>query len=368
MTLALGELDAVTRKHMLAALEDDAASGRLAMPALLTREGRKGYVNCLRDAVRDGNEVTLAQSLQNPAWWKKRDGHGSPVVIEQAAAMLATTEFGTLYTAGMCLRLMREGERQCRIYLAGPEQEPRCVGFHLEGAVVNVSDVIMGYRRDDRPALRIPFAPGCCHSICRVDDTVARRCPECGSPLHYSPASQTYSCPVCAHATALEDMLREQGIASGRKGVARGTGAAPPASTLPNSPEDPVLLAICAKGHIVDSMVTRPSAYHDMSCPTCGNPVCVSCPECDCPIRRVPIGAAVYPLSGHARPPHYCTKCAARFPWATRTHRMRSKWSGMQKRLSDNPWIRAHTGAILTAITTIAGIITIATLIHQFWD
>jgi len=364
MTLELKELDSVTRGHMLAALEDDVASGRLEVPPLLTREGRSAYVGCLRDAVRRGNEVTLARSLQDSAWWRELDGDGVPVEIGQAAAGLAATEFGALYTAGRCIRLLKEGERQCRIYLAGSEPEPECVGTRVEGAVVSVSDVLMGHRGDGRSALRIPFSPSCRHSICRVDDVVAQRCPRCDAPMYYGVITQTYFCAACKHSITRGEMLRDQGILARRQGVAKDTGAAPPPDTLHNSPERPVLLAACAKGHIVDSMVVEPSVYLGAFCATCGRPIAVSCPGCGSPIRRVPAGAPVFPLPDHARPPNYCTKCAARFPWATRARQVRHMCSDAWGRLCGIRWVRRNSGVIRIVIV-LASLITGAIGISQ---
>jgi len=375
MTLKLRELDNITRGHMLAALEDDVMSGRLEMPGLLSREGRGAYVECLREAVRNGNEVTLARSLQDPALWKRRDGYGVPVDIEHAAMTLATTEFGTLYTVGMCLRLEEEGVRQCRVYLAGTEPRSDCVGVHLEGAVVSVSDVLMGHRRYDRPALRIPFAPGCCHSICRMGAVTGKSCPACGAPLRYDPFAQAYSCSSCKRTTTYEKMLRGHGSPGMRQRGAMRTGSSPPPGSLPNTDKEPVLLAICAKAHIVDSMVVEPSAYRGMFCPACSGHIAMSCPKCEHPIRRVPMGAPMTPLPAHAKPPLYCMKCAAGFPWATRARRARHKCSDMWGRLSLVPWIRNHYKPIVMIIVvagTVVGIVTdvitgILTAIAQYW-
>lgn len=361
MILALDELDGVTRRHMLAALEEGASSGRLEMPEQLTREGRKEYVSCLREAARDGNNLTLARSLLNPAWWRERDGDGAPVAMERAAARLAATGFAALYTAGMCLRLVKEGVQQCCIYHAGSEPEPECLGSRLEGAVVNVSDVQRGHTGDGRPAMRIPFSPDCCHTICRIGSVMTPRCPECGGSLYYGAITQKYSCVACMYTTTHEDMLCNPVTQRPRRGSARATEPSPPPDTLVNSPERPVLLAVCARGHIANSMVTEPSAYSGAMCSSCSRPVSVSCQECGSPIRREPAGASVSPLPDHARPPNYCTRCAARFPWATRARRARHMCSDAWGRLCGVPWVRNYSKAIITAIMVIGSIIAIIT-------
>lgn len=367
MTLALDELDAVTRRHMLAALEDDAASGRLEIQGLLTHEGRKKYVECLRDAVRSGNELTLARSLQNPAWWEERDGHGAPAAIERAAARLAATSFAALYTAGMCLRLAKEGERLCRIYHAGTGAEPECPGSRLEGAVVSVSDVLVWCKRNDRSGLRIPFAPDCCHSICRIGSVMTPSCPECGTSLCYGAITQKYSCVACMYTTTHEEMLRNPATRGPRRVRAGAMGHSPPSVTLVNSSESPVLLAICARGHIVDSMVGEPSAYSGKFCPTCGHLVSVSCHECGSRIRQEPVGAPVSALPAGARPPNHCTECAARFPWATRTRCARQMCSDAWERLCGVPWVRRHSKAICTVIFVGAAITGVVNFVLQFW-
>lgn len=366
MTLMLKDLDAITRGHMLAVLEDDAASGRLEMPELLTREGLSAYVNCLRDAAQHGDERTLARSLQNPAWWKKRDGRGTHVEVEQASVRLATTEFVTLYTDGMYIRLKEEGEQLCRVYLAGSEPEPNCAGSRLEGKVVRMSNMLMWHEGEGRPIPRIPFSPDCRHTICRIDSAMAPRCPECGAPLYYGAITQKYSCVACMHTTTHEEMLRNPVTPKPRRGPARATEPSLPPDTLANPPERPVLLAICAKGHIVDSMVIEPSAYHGKFCPECSRPISVYCPACSSPIRRTPLGAPATFLPAGAKPPQHCMECAARFPWATRLRQARHSCSAAWGRLCGMARTRKIVGWVLMAIMVTGAIIAIVEYIPKW--
>jgi len=161
------ELDEATRGHMMGALEEDEAAG-VIWSRLLSDHGLEMYPQLMREAIRQGDETTLEASLMDPSLWKTHDSGGKRAPVGANSRRLAVTEFGIMYTRGLCRRLRAEGETQCVIYRAGPAAEPRCECTALEGLPVTIDELLANHRRYGGPGLRVPFGPSCHHSIRRV--------------------------------------------------------------------------------------------------------------------------------------------------------------------------------------------------------
>jgi hypothetical protein len=136
----------------------------------------------MRDALVEGNEISLTQALTVASLWSPtreshRNGrvHISPRTdVESDALRLAHTEFLTWYVRGFARRLIDEGEEDCVVYRAAPAWEPRAECLAHEGRTFSVRAIYTGHRvrywpPPGRPeAFSIPAGPECHHAIRRV--------------------------------------------------------------------------------------------------------------------------------------------------------------------------------------------------------
>lgn len=167
MPMDFRDLDGTTRKHMMEAFEEDEAAGRLR-PRLLNGPGLEAYPGMLREAIRSGNEETLEADLADSSLWREHDRSHKRVPFKASSRRLALTEFGIMYTRGLCLRLKAEGETQCRIYRAGrgATECHECTAW--EGRLVGIDELLANHREYNSPGPRVPFGPNCHHSVCRA--------------------------------------------------------------------------------------------------------------------------------------------------------------------------------------------------------
>jgi hypothetical protein len=181
MPMNFEELDEKTRKCMLAEFEAEEASGKPYRSKALSDEGRSAFPTIMRDAIVEGNEETLADSLAKPKYWSQSESYvrngvtrTRPINVQAAAERPAVTEFNTWYVRGLAKRLMDERVTQCQVYRAAPPKwEPAECSKH-EGHVYSVQELHDGHRAKYWPepgkpnAFSIPAGPSCHHTIRRV--------------------------------------------------------------------------------------------------------------------------------------------------------------------------------------------------------
>lgn len=184
MPMNFEELDEKTRRCMLLEFEAEEASGKAYRGRNLSAAGRTAFPALMREALKTGNEETLASALANPSQWNPtevyvRDGvpRTRSVNTNQAAERLAVTEFNTWYVRGLAKRLMDEGVKQCQVYRAAePKWEPGECSMH-EGQIYSVEDIYRGHRARYWPepgnpaAFSIPAEANCHHTIRRTQQT-----------------------------------------------------------------------------------------------------------------------------------------------------------------------------------------------------
>lgn len=173
------ELDGPTRECMLKEFKGELGAS-LYRPRTLSDEGWREFPRIMEQAIRSGDDVTLALALNRPGLFKdtqRRTKSGATRVRtnpEKASKTLALTEFNTWYVRGLCRRLMDEGVESCEVYRADPAANPRCECTGWEGSVFSVRDVYNGHRARyhgagaSPKALSIPSGPNCHHSIRRA--------------------------------------------------------------------------------------------------------------------------------------------------------------------------------------------------------
>ncbi|NVL89549.1 MAG: hypothetical protein HWN69_00945 [Desulfobacterales bacterium] len=181
MSMNYEELDETTRDIMLSEFESEEAGGTPYRSKALSDRGLKVFPQLMRDAIRNGTESTLANSLNDASLWEPMETYVRDGVsrqrkrnVRQASERLATTEFSTWYVRGLARRLLDEGVTSCRVYRgAQPKWEPGECAEH-EGRIVDVKTIYDNHRvrywpePGDKEAFSIPFGPGCHHVIKRA--------------------------------------------------------------------------------------------------------------------------------------------------------------------------------------------------------
>src|SRR6476659_11474954 len=119
MALHFENLDDRTRKLMLDEMEYDIEHDQLHISPFLSGQGERDYTNLLREALQSGNDETLAQSLRvhrrilktlprrNP-----KGGYSIAATAENAAEVLAESEFNRYYIRGLARRAIEDGVQE----------------------------------------------------------------------------------------------------------------------------------------------------------------------------------------------------------------------------------------------------------------
>src|SRR5688572_26328900 len=100
MALYFENLDDRTRQLMLDEMEYDIAQNQLHISPFLSGQGQRDYPNILREAIQNGDDETLAQSLREhrrilktlPRRQPKAGGYSISATPENAAQILAESE------------------------------------------------------------------------------------------------------------------------------------------------------------------------------------------------------------------------------------------------------------------------------------
>src|SRR5919109_3382002 len=132
MALYFENLDDRTRQLMLDEMEYDIEHHQLHISPFLSRPGQRDYETLLREALQNGNDETLAQSLRehrrilrtlprrNPS-----GGYSIAATAENAAQVLAESEFNRYYIRALARRAIEEGIDELVVYRAKPVANPR---------------------------------------------------------------------------------------------------------------------------------------------------------------------------------------------------------------------------------------------------
>jgi hypothetical protein len=181
MSMNYTELDEKTRAIMLSEFDAEQAGGNPYRSKALSPNGQQVFPQLMRDAIKQGTEVSLMSALADASLWNPmetyvRDGvlRERKLNVQQSAERLATTEFSTWYVRGLTKRLLNEGVNKCQVYRgAQPKWEPGECSEH-EGQIVDVKTIYKNHRvrywpePGNKDAFSIPFGPGCHHLIKRA--------------------------------------------------------------------------------------------------------------------------------------------------------------------------------------------------------
>lgn len=169
MALYFENLDDRTRQLMLDEMEYDIAQTQLHISPFLSGQGQRDYSNLLREALRSGNDETLAQNLRehrrilrtlprrNP-----KGGYSISATPENAAQVLAESEFNRYYIRALARRAIEDGISELVIYRAKPVSNPRPESEARVETTISPQDLLEDLRShpgDEPPTLGVPSGP-----------------------------------------------------------------------------------------------------------------------------------------------------------------------------------------------------------------
>ena len=170
MALYFENLDDRTRGLMLDEMEYDIANNQLHISPFLSGQGQRDYTSLLRDAIQKGNDETLAQSLREhrrivrtqPRRLPKAGGYSIAATPENAAEVLAESEFNRYYIRGLARRAIEDGITDLIIYRAKPVQTPRPESEARVETSLSPQELLEDLRShpgDEPPTLGVPSGP-----------------------------------------------------------------------------------------------------------------------------------------------------------------------------------------------------------------
>jgi hypothetical protein len=169
MALYFENLDDRTRQLMLDEMEYDIAQNQLHISPFLSGQGQRDYTNLLREALEDGNDETLAQNLRehrrilrtlpkrNP-----KGGYSISATPENAAQVLAESEFNRYYIRALARRAIEDGIQELVIYRAKPVTNPRPESEARVETTLSAEELLEDLRShpgDEPPTLGVPSGP-----------------------------------------------------------------------------------------------------------------------------------------------------------------------------------------------------------------
>jgi hypothetical protein len=169
MALYLENLDDRTRQLMLDEMEYDVTHNQLHISPFLSGQGQRDYANILREALQSGSDETLAETLRehrrilrtlprrNP-----KGGYSISATPENAAQVLAESEFNRYYIRALARRAIEDGISELVIYRAKPVSNPRPESeARIETTLPpqELLDDLRSHPGDQAPSLGVPSGP-----------------------------------------------------------------------------------------------------------------------------------------------------------------------------------------------------------------
>src|ERR671915_487349 len=151
MPLQYENLDPTTRRHALAELDKDLASGDFHVSERLRPTAIGEYQRHLHEAIRYYDDRWLEEHasdlLVDFEHRRTRSGGQTTAKLpDMAARMLAEGDFNRYYMRGLALRAIEEGRQVVEAYRARFSLEPRVESSELEGRRLPATDVLSHLR------------------------------------------------------------------------------------------------------------------------------------------------------------------------------------------------------------------------------
>jgi len=170
MALYFENLDDRTRQLMLDEMEYDIANNQLHISPFLSGQGQRDYANLLREALQNGSDETLAQNLREhrrilrtlPRRNPKAGGYSMAATPENAAQVLAESEFNRYYIRALARRAIEDNISELVVYRAKPVSTPRPESEARVETALSPEELLEDLRAhpgDERPSLGVPSGP-----------------------------------------------------------------------------------------------------------------------------------------------------------------------------------------------------------------
>src|SRR5678810_60291 len=147
MPLQYENLDPATRRHAIAELDGDLASGAFHASDRLRPTAIGDYQRFLRDAIRYYDDLWLEQHandllLDFEPRTTRSGAQTTAKIPEMAARMLAEGDFNRYYMRGVALRAIDEGRQVVEVYRGRLSLEPRPDSAEAEGQRLPAKEVL----------------------------------------------------------------------------------------------------------------------------------------------------------------------------------------------------------------------------------
>ncbi len=168
MSLNLLDLDGRTRQYMQKELEYDLARQQLHISPYLSGQGIHDFTDLLRNAIKEGDEETLAEALRDKHRVARtahrqlpQGGFHIVSVPANAAEMIANDAFNRYYMRALCCRAIDEEMSHLIVYRAKPVHTPRTRSEELVETAVDPTQLHKDLRQHTGEAtdLGIPGGP-----------------------------------------------------------------------------------------------------------------------------------------------------------------------------------------------------------------
>lgn len=169
MALYFENLDDRTRQLMLDEMDYDIAHHQLHISPFLSGQGQRDYEGLLREALQNGNDETLAEDLREHRRIlrtlprrKPGGGYSIAATAENAAQVLAESEFNRYYIRALARRAMEDGVPELVIYRAKSVTTPRPESeARIESSLApqELLEDLRSHTGDEQPALGVPSGP-----------------------------------------------------------------------------------------------------------------------------------------------------------------------------------------------------------------
>lgn len=167
MGLDYQNLDDRTRERMLVEVDRDIAASTLYVSKNLSERGRADYPDLLTDAIRSGNDDTLAAEIrgrlnshEQPRKLKSGGFSKPPVMRSNAHQMLAEGEFNRFYIRALCARAVEEGLSKVIVYRAKAVQHTRPASEQMIGTSLPAEALLKDLRRSQGVDAALGLPPG----------------------------------------------------------------------------------------------------------------------------------------------------------------------------------------------------------------
>jgi hypothetical protein len=141
-------LDNVTRKFMVEAIEEANATENIYFSTRFTPAGQQNWVRLLTEAALNFDEHWLAFQIESLGLMNNlevamlpKGGYTTKHVPQNASQTLAEGQFNRFYILGLCKRARAEGKTTLEIYRAKYSADPRPESIMLIGTTILVTEL-----------------------------------------------------------------------------------------------------------------------------------------------------------------------------------------------------------------------------------